>query len=133
LTVVPLLDIHLALQKATSGDLDGATQQARAALDYMFDYAAVWSALGTAVFVETLLDRCGDGDREDGRAAIDTLVALPTDPELVLNEITLLRLTVLLARVHGDETAYRDYRDRYRAMAKSLGFEGHMQWCEEKS
>ena len=99
----------------------------------MFDYAAVWSALGTAVFVETLLDRCRDGDREDGQAAIDRLVALPTDPELVLNEITLFRLTVLLTRVHGDEIAYRDYRDRYRAMAKSLGFEGHMQWCEEKS
>jgi hypothetical protein len=81
-----------------------ATQQARAALEDMFDYAAVWSALGIAVFVETLLDRCGDGDREDGQAAIDRLVALPTDPELVLNEITLLRLTVLLARVHGDET-----------------------------
>jgi hypothetical protein len=26
---------------------------------------------------------------------------------------------------------YRDYRDRYRAMATSLGFEGHMQWAEE--
>jgi hypothetical protein len=24
----------------------------------------------------------------------------------------------------------RDYRDRYRAMATSLGFEGHMQWAE---
>ena len=36
----------------------------------------------------------------------------------------------LLARAHGDETAYRDYRDRYRAMARSLGFEGHMKWAE---
>ena len=45
-------------------------------------------------------------------------------------EITLLRLRALLARAHGDETAYRDYRDRYRTMATSLGFEGHMQWAE---
>jgi adenylate cyclase len=26
--------------------------------------------------------------------------------------------------------AYRDYRDRYRAMATELGFEGHMKWAE---
>jgi hypothetical protein len=30
----------------------------------------------------------------------------------------------------GDETSYRDYRDRYRAMATSLGFEGHIAWAE---
>ncbi|MGZ4564924.1 MAG: hypothetical protein ACXVX6_15505, partial [Mycobacterium sp.] len=32
------------------------------------------------------------------------------------------------ARARGDELAYRDYRDRYRAMADSLGFEGHIAW-----
>ena len=42
-----------------------------------------------------------------------------------------LRLRALLAKVRGDEAAYRDYRDRYRAMATSLGFEGHMKWAEE--
>ena len=36
----------------------------------------------------------------------------------------------LLARAHSDQTGYRDYRDRYRAMATSLGFEGHMKWAE---
>jgi hypothetical protein len=36
----------------------------------------------------------------------------------------------LLAHAHGDDVAYRDYRDRYRAMAKKLGFEGHMAWAE---
>ena len=34
-----------------------------------------------------------------------------------VREITLLRLRALLARADGDDTAYRDYRDRYRAMA----------------
>ena len=42
----------------------------------------------------------------------------------------LLRLCALLARAHGDETGYRDYRDRYRALATSLGFEGHIKWAE---
>ncbi len=47
-----------------------------------------------------------------------------------MREITLLRLRALLARARGDDAAYRDYRDRYRAMAKSLGFEGHIAWAE---
>jgi adenylate cyclase len=41
-----------------------------------------------------------------------------------------LRLRALLARARGDDIAYRYYRNRYRAMATSLGFEGHMQWAE---
>ena len=40
------------------------------------------------------------------------------------------RLRALLARAHGDETGYRKYRDRYRDMAKTLGFEGHIAWAE---
>jgi hypothetical protein len=30
----------------------------------------------------------------------------------------------------GDDAAHRDYRDRYRAMATSVGFEGHVAWAE---
>jgi adenylate cyclase len=55
---------------------------------------------------------------------------LPTDPAFVLHEIRLLRLRALLAKAHGDEASYCDYRDRYRAMAESLGFEGHIAWAE---
>ena len=65
-----------------------------------------------------------------GSAAIERLAAVPTDPGFVLREIWLLRLRALLARAHGDEAAYRDYRGRYRAMAKSLGFEGHRMWAQ---
>ena len=39
-------------------------------------------------------------------------------------DIWLLRLRALLARARGDEVAYRDYRDRYRETATSLGFDG---------
>ena len=45
-------------------------------------------------------------------------------------EIWLLRLRALLARAKGENASYRDYRDRYRTMATSLGFEGHMKWAE---
>jgi adenylate cyclase len=58
------------------------------------------------------------------------LADVPTDPGFVLNEIPLLRMRALLARAHGDMTGYRDYRDRYRDMATSLGFEGHIAWAD---
>jgi adenylate cyclase len=58
------------------------------------------------------------------------LAAAPTDPGFVLHEITRLRLRALLARARGDEASYRDFRDRYRDMAKTLGFEGHIAWAE---
>ena len=45
-------------------------------------------------------------------------------------EITLLRLRALLARARGDDVAYRDLVTRYRAMAESLDFDGHIAWAE---
>ena len=58
------------------------------------------------------------------------VAALPVDPGFVLHEVPLLRLRALLARARGDATAYAQFRDRYRKMATSLGFEGHMKWAE---
>jgi hypothetical protein len=49
---------------------------------------------------------------------------------LVIGKVWLLRLHALLARAHGNDTAYRDYRDGYRDMAKTLAFEGHIAWAE---
>jgi hypothetical protein len=66
----------------------------------------------------------------EAEAAIERLAAVPADDGLVIRDIWLLRLRALLARAHCDDTAYRDYRDRYRAMATELGFEGHMAWAE---
>ena len=64
------------------------------------------------------------------RAAITRLADAPADDGLVIREIWLMRLHALLARAHGDDTAYRDYRDRYRAMARTLGYEVHIAWAE---
>ena len=81
--------------------------------------------------METLLDRSDDGDVADAEAAITRLADAPADDRLVIREIWLLRSRALLARAHGDDTAYLDYRERYRAIATSLGFEGHIAWAEE--
>jgi hypothetical protein len=48
----------------------------------------------------------------------------------VIRDIWLLRLRALLARAHGDATANADFTDRYRDMAETLGFEGHIAWAE---
>ncbi len=85
--------------------------------------------MATSVLVEALVQRCGDGDLKEAQIAIDRLTAMPTDPGFVLNEVWLLRLRALLARAMGDEVAYRDFRDRYRATSTSLGFEGQMAWA----
>jgi hypothetical protein len=44
-----------------------------------------------------------------------------------------LRLRALLALAHGDAVSYGHFRDAYRDMANSLGFEGHVEWAEAMS
>jgi class 3 adenylate cyclase len=130
LVAVPVVDIHIAEEKARSGDLDGAIGLARKVVDDLFDAGgSVWSVRATAVLVEALLRRGGDADLRDAQAELDRLVDLPFDPGLVLQEVWLLRLRARVAQARGDEVAYRDFRDRYRAMATQYGFEGHMAWA----
>ena len=66
----------------------------------------------------------------EAEAAIERLAAAHHDDGLPVRDIWLLRLRALLARAHADTATYSHLRDRYRAMARSLGFEGHMKWAE---
>ncbi len=102
----------------------------RAAVDHLFREGRLltWGIPATCVLVETLLDRGTDGDVVEAEAAIERLAAAPADEGLVIRDIWLLRLRALLARSHGDEARYREYRDRYRNIAKTLEFEGHIAW-----
>jgi adenylate cyclase len=131
LSAVSVVDIHVAQRTTRSGDLDGAIGLARAVLEDLFDSGgAVWSVLATTVLVEALLRRGTEDDLQEAQAAVERLGAVPTDPGFVLHEIPLLRLRALLARARGEAVGYREFRDRYRAMAASLGFEGHMALAE---
>jgi hypothetical protein len=67
---------------------------------------------------------------DEAEAAIDRLAAVHHDEVLPPRDILLLRLQALLARARGDDAAYAHFRDRYRDMAKTLGFEGHIDWAE---
>jgi hypothetical protein len=129
---LPIVNVLLARERALRGDRNDAIPLMRAAADHLFRQGQLlgWGIPATGVLVETLLDRSADGDVAEAEAAIERLASAPADEGLATREIWLLRSRALLARANGDDTAYRDYRDRYRAMAKSLGFEGHMQWAE---
>jgi adenylate cyclase len=116
---------------AEGGDVQGAIESARRIVDQLFENGEMLTrGAATAALVESLLRRGSDTDLQEAAGAIERLAAVPTDPGFVLNEVPLLRLRALLARACGDETAYRDYRDRYRELATELGFEGHIAWAE---
>jgi hypothetical protein len=128
---VPIIEVYSARERARRGDCDEAIPLIRAAVDHLFREGGLLShgIPLTGVLVETLLDRGTDADVSEAEAAIERLVAAPTDEGLVIRDIWLLRLRARLTRAQGDEAGYRDYRDRYRDMAKALGFEGHVDWA----
>jgi hypothetical protein len=132
LAELPLVNVYSAREGARDGDRDGAMSLMRSAVDHLFGegHLLAWGIPATGVLVETLLDGGADGDLVEAEAAIERFAAAPADEGLVIREIWLLRLRAMLARAHGDQTEYRDFRDRYRDMAKTLGFEGHIVWAQ---
>ena len=121
-----------ARERARRGDRDFAIPLMRAALDRLFREGRLllWGVPATGVLVETLLDRGADGDVGEAEAAIERLAAAPAVEGLVMRDIWLLRLQALLARADGDGATYAHLRGRYRDMARTLGFEGHINWAE---
>jgi class 3 adenylate cyclase len=132
LAELPMINVYLARERARHGDREGAIPLLRALVDHLFREGQLlaWGIPATGVLVQTLLERGADDDVAEAEAAIERLAAAPTDEGLVLRDIWLLRLRALLAKAHGDEASYCDYRDGYREMATSLDFEGHMEWAE---
>ena len=132
LSDLPIVNAYLARERARRGDRDDAVPLIRAATDHLFREGQLlaWSIPATGVLVDTLLDHGSESDVAEAEAAIERLAAAPADDGLVMRDVWLLRMRALLARAHGDEASYRENRDRYRALATELGFEGHMAWAE---
>jgi adenylate cyclase len=130
-TAIPIIDIEIAGEKGRTGDLDGAIELCTTVINDMFTTGEmVWHGRAITVLVESLLARRTAADLHAAHAAIERLAAVPVDPGFVAHEVPLLRLRALLARAHGDEAGYRDFRDRYRKMATDLKFEGHIAIAE---
>ncbi len=124
MNALAVVDPEIAREKARKGDLDGAIELARTALDEMFERGAMFlRGVATTILVESLLARGADGDLLEAQAAIDRLEEVPVEPGFVLHEIPLLRLRALVAQTHGDEAACHELMKRCRAKAASAGFE----------
>ncbi len=129
LNIVPFIDAYLTRQLAEEGDDVAAIQRWRALAEDMIvdgNYANV--DLPLTFVSEALISR---GDYDEAAVEIEHLATTTAAREWRSREISILRLRVLLAWARGNETAYRELRDQYRAMADELGFEGHMKWAAE--
>ncbi|WP_445162692.1 ATP-binding protein [Mycobacterium sp. Dal123C01] len=124
------VDLYAAQARARAGDLDAAIELSRDAVEEEYRCGdMIMRAASVSGLVGVLLRRGWPADLPEARAAIDRLAAVPTEPGSVLHDLWLLSLRASEAQALGDEPAYRDYRDRYRSMANSLGFEGHIAWA----
>jgi hypothetical protein len=132
LAELPIINVYLARERARRGDRNNAVPVMHAAVDELAREGRLlqWGIPATGVLVETLLDRGDDGDVSEAEAAIERLAAATTDEGNVMRDIWLLRSRALLAQAHRDDAAYTDLRDRYRDMAKTLGYERHIDWAE---
>jgi hypothetical protein len=131
LSEAPLVDVYIAREQARRGDRDSAISLMRKAVADLNDRGQRgYLVPATAVLVETLLDRCGEGDVEEAQSAISRLETTSTGGGFVARDIMVLRLRALTARTCGDEMTFRDLVERHRAIAISLDFEGHIAWAE---
>lgn len=127
LYLVPVADVVAAQERARRGDRDGAITAMRKATDDLSHAGllASWSG-AIQVLVPTLLERGDEGDLAEAQIATDQLASVRAADGWALRDIGVLRLRALLARAHGDNAAVRNFVERYRAMAISLGYEGHI-------
>jgi hypothetical protein len=128
--LVPVADLWIARARARCGDRNAAIRVMREAVAEMHQARRLgYGVWGTGVLVETLLERGDEGDLAEAQQEFDRLADLAADQDSAILHITLLRLRTLLARTRGDDS-YRDLVGRYRDMARSLGYEGHIDWAE---
>jgi hypothetical protein len=131
LMAVPICDVYAAREKAEQGDLDGAVQLLRTVADDLFNTGHFSNCdLATVALVETLVSRGGDGDLAEAQAALNRLANVSVDFSWATRDIGVLRLRALLSKARGDQAAYQELTLRYRDMARTLGFEGHIAWAE---
>jgi adenylate cyclase len=127
----PFIDVEFAKEKARQDDIDGAVVDLRSIRDREIASGGFGAyGLVTEVLVELLLHRGEPADVAAAREAIGHLAAVPTEPGIVVYEVALLRLRALLARARGEEAEYRQFVERYRAMANEIGFDGHIAMAE---
>jgi hypothetical protein len=134
LSALMIVDPEFSMEKARSGDLDGAVDLARPVVDGAYESGdMIWRGRATEVLVQLLIQRGSVEDLQEAKAAIDRLADVPIDPGFVLHELPLLRSRALLAQAHGDEKGHRNFVEGHRAKAAAAGFEALLAIAESNS
>ena len=124
-----VMDVYLGWERARDGDVDNGIQTLRDSVRDMIDRGQLsYTIPSCSILLETLILRGTEDDADEADAVIQKLRAAPAEGSVV-RDIWVLRMQALLAHARND-AGYSALRDRYREMATSLGFEGHMQWAE---
>ena len=132
--LVPAIDILAAASDTAEPADDGVISVMRRGVDELQRQGRLrggYGILGASLLAEALIERGGEGDLAEARQAIERMTDLAAESRLAILDVTLLRLRTLLALASGDHVAHRDLLGRYRDMAESLGYEGHIAWVEE--
>jgi hypothetical protein len=130
-SLVPLAELWLARDTERQGDREAAITRMRKACDGLpMSQRPGYAVYGTLVLVETLITRGLPGDLAEAQDAIAELACVRANESWAIRDVILLRLRALMSHAHGDDVAYRDLVIRYRAMAESLGYQGHIEWAE---
>ena len=131
-SLIPVTELVAGHDRASSGDRDPAISVMRKSVDELWQAGRLgYGVFGVSVLVEALVERGAEADLTEAQEGIDRLASLPATEGWAVRDIWVLRLRALLARASGEDAAYRDLAGRYRAMAESLGFDGHIAWAEE--
>ena len=108
LSELPVVELYVAREQARHGDVDDAINRMRTALDLLFERGQfAWGVVASGIFVETLLDRGGEGDLAEAQAVTDRMATAPLEMASECLDLWLLRVRAMLAQARGDETAYR--------------------------
>lgn len=130
-SLVSATDLMTARERARGSDRAGAITVMREAVATLHEAEHVGFGIwATGTLVEALLEGGTTTDLAEAQEVLGQLAnRWPADGS-VMRDIWLLRLRALLARARGAGDAYRDLAARYREMAESLGFEGHIAWAD---
>jgi hypothetical protein len=116
-----------AWERARRGDRETSIPVLRRAVDELHAAERLgFGVLCTGILVQTLIENGTEHDLAEAGEAIDQLANLRPDRYSAVRDITLLRLRALLSGAQGDDAGYRELVSRYRSMADSLGYEGHI-------
>jgi hypothetical protein len=130
-SLVPVAQAWTARETARRGDCDTAIPVIRKAVNELYRKGRFgWGVGASSLLVETLLERGTETDLAEAQREMDRLANSGAAHESAIVEVTLLRLRTLFARARGDDVAFADLVVRYRTMARSLGFEGHIAWAD---